>query len=254
METLAGGALVQAAQAGDKGAMADLVHHYLPLAYNVVGHSLNGGGDVDDIVQETMLRVVQSLPTLRDPLKFRPWLISIAIRQIQERGRARKLSLSRDRPLDQAADQPDPTLDVAEITVLCLGLSVQRQEAVEARRWIREEDQRLLALWWQETAGAISRSDLARTLRITPALAAVRVQRMKAQLISARRVIRAWNTQPGCAQLEAEVAAWDGGPAPRGLKRFTRHVSGCQRCLRVSADLVPAEHLLLGIEALAAAG
>src|ERR1044071_2333147 len=87
MDTPAGAALVRAAQEGDRRALEALVAEYLPLVYNVVGRALGGHADVDDVVQETMLRAVQGLPRLREPERFRAWLVSIAIRQVQDRGR-----------------------------------------------------------------------------------------------------------------------------------------------------------------------
>ncbi|MFF3500303.1 RNA polymerase sigma factor [Streptomyces sp. NPDC003247] len=47
---------------------------YLPLVYNIVGRAMDGHPDVDDVVQETMLRAVRGLPALRQPDRFRSWL------------------------------------------------------------------------------------------------------------------------------------------------------------------------------------
>ncbi|MFI0742148.1 RNA polymerase sigma factor [Streptomyces sp. NPDC021100] len=51
-------ALVEAARTGDTAAQDELVAACLPLVYNIVGRALNGHADVDDVVQETMLRVI----------------------------------------------------------------------------------------------------------------------------------------------------------------------------------------------------
>jgi hypothetical protein len=58
-------ALVAAAMAGDQRAVDELVAACLPLAYNIVGRSMGGHPDVDDVVQETMLQAVRGLPGLR---------------------------------------------------------------------------------------------------------------------------------------------------------------------------------------------
>jgi DNA-directed RNA polymerase specialized sigma24 family protein len=60
-------ATIAAAQAGDRQALDELVAGRLPLVHNVVGRALNGHADVDDVVQETMLRAVDNLGSLRDP-------------------------------------------------------------------------------------------------------------------------------------------------------------------------------------------
>lgn len=49
---------IAAAQAGDREALDELVTGWLPLVYTVVGRALGGHADVDDVVQETMLRAV----------------------------------------------------------------------------------------------------------------------------------------------------------------------------------------------------
>src|ERR1017187_10519489 len=62
---------VIAAQGGDERAIDSLLAAYLPLIYNIVGRALNGHADVDDVVQETMLRVLRGMRDLRDPTAFR---------------------------------------------------------------------------------------------------------------------------------------------------------------------------------------
>ncbi|MER6566541.1 sigma-70 family RNA polymerase sigma factor [Streptomyces sp. NPDC001093] len=78
---------IVAAQAGDRQALDELVAGRLPLVYNIVGRALNGHADVDDVLQETMLRAVGNLGSLRDPDSFRSWLVAIAMRQVRERAR-----------------------------------------------------------------------------------------------------------------------------------------------------------------------
>src|ERR1700743_424568 len=73
---------VIAARRGDRKALDALVAGDLPLLYNIVGRAMNGHADVDDVVQETLVRVMRGLPDLRDPTAFRSWLVAIAIRQV----------------------------------------------------------------------------------------------------------------------------------------------------------------------------
>ena len=74
-------ATVIAARAGDHAAVDRLVAGYLPLVYTIVGRSLEGHADVDDVVQDVMLRVLRNLQDLRDPESFRSWLVAITVRQ-----------------------------------------------------------------------------------------------------------------------------------------------------------------------------
>jgi DNA-directed RNA polymerase specialized sigma24 family protein len=55
---------VIAAQRGDEAALRSLLSEHLPLIYNIVGRILNGSADVDDVVQEAMLRIVRRIAIL----------------------------------------------------------------------------------------------------------------------------------------------------------------------------------------------
>ena len=75
--------LVRAARAGQRQALDELVAACLPLVYNLVGRAMSGRADIDDVVQETLLRVVRHLSELRDVTAFRSWLVAITVRQIR---------------------------------------------------------------------------------------------------------------------------------------------------------------------------
>ncbi|MFJ3797712.1 RNA polymerase sigma factor [Streptomyces sp. NPDC090088] len=229
---------VTAAQAGDRRALDELVEGWLPLVYNVVGRALNGHADVDDVVQETMLRAVGNLGTLRDPDSFRSWLVAIAMRQIRDRARRRQ-----DRKLDERV--PDGGADFAELTVLRLQLEGQRREVAEAVRWLDPEDRELVSLWWLEVSGELTRRELASAVGISRQHAAVRVQRMKERLEVSRGIVRA--LAGACPELRELTARWDGRPDSVWRKRLARHVRGCGYCGDPRDSVVPAERLLVGI-------
>ena len=241
-------ALVLAARAGDQAAMDELVARYLPLLYNIVGRALDGDHEVDDVVQETLFRVVDRLRDLRDPSAFRSWMVAIAVRQVRDRWSARR---ARPGWLDQAAAFPaqsaDPGADFVDLTILRLELADQRRETALATRWLDEDDRELLALWWLEAAGELSRAELVEALGLTPGHASVRVQRMKARLDASRTVVRAIESVPRCAQFDAIARPWDGRPTSAWRKLFARHVRECVVCARHSEGLVAAERLLAGL-------
>ncbi|MFD9329548.1 RNA polymerase sigma factor [Streptomyces sp. NPDC060065] len=230
---------IGAAQAGDRRALDELVAGWLPLVYNIVGRALNGHADVDDVVQETMLRAVDNLGSLRDPDSFRSWLVAIAMRQIRDRARRRTSEPPADGSGVQAAD-------FAELTVLRLQLEGQRREVAEAVRWLDDEDRQLLSLWWLEVAGELTRRELASAVGISRQHAAVRVQRMKERLEAARGIVRALGS--ACPDLGSVTTRWDGRPDSVWRKRLARHVRGCAYCSgRPGESVVPAERLLVGI-------
>ncbi|MEE1816144.1 sigma-70 family RNA polymerase sigma factor [Streptomyces sp. SP18ES09] len=241
-------ALVEAARAGDADAREELVRDHLPLVHNIVGRALDGHADTDDIVQETMVRALDGLAGLRDPSRFRSWLVAIAMNGIRRRWHEHRRAPVPG--LDRAADLADPAGDFTELTILRLGLSGQRRDVARATRWLDEDDHELLALWWLEAAGELTRAELAEGLGVTPQHAAVRVQRMKERLDTGRSVVRALDALPPCPDLTETVSAWDGLPSPLWRKRIARHVRACSDCASRAAGrrgLAPVEGLLVGI-------
>ncbi|MFE3494601.1 sigma-70 family RNA polymerase sigma factor [Streptomyces sp. NPDC059169] len=241
-------ATIMAAQAGDQQAQDRLIAEYLPLVYNIVGRALNGHADVDDVVQETMLRVLGGLDGLRSPDNFRSWLVAITMNQIRSHWRERTAgAIPTGDGLEDAYDVVDPGADFVDLTITQLGLSGQRREVAEATRWLDEDDRALLSLWWLEAAEVLSRAEVANALELTPQHTAVRVQRMKAQLETARVVVRALSADPRCVLLEPIIASWDGIPSALWRKRLARHARGCTVCSGHWSGLVPAEGLLVGL-------
>jgi RNA polymerase sigma factor (sigma-70 family) len=234
---------VVAAQAGDARALDSLVADYLPLIYNIVGRALNGHADVDDVVQETMLRAVRGLGDLRDPGAFRSWLVAVAIRQMRDHYRAKQAA-----PVADLSDEvADPAADFVELTIVRLGLSSQREETAQATRWLDPGDRELLALWWLEAAGELDRSEVVAALGLPPGNAAVRIARMKEQLTTCRVVVRALRAEPRCADLEMAITGWDEAPGPLWRKRIARHTRDCRGCRGYQRGLIPAERLLAGL-------
>ncbi|MEU0041278.1 sigma-70 family RNA polymerase sigma factor [Streptomyces sp. NPDC006333] len=237
-------ALVTAARSGDPQAQDALVGAYLPLVYNVVGRALNGSVDVDDVVQETMLRALDALGSLRTPESFRSWLVAIAMNQVRRHWQDREFAPG---TVEDTKDVADPGADFVDLTMVRLQLSGQRQETARATRWLEPDDRALLSLWWLECAGELTRTEVATALEVSPQHAAVRVQRMKAQLEAARVVVRALDARPPCGELRGVLASWDARPSALWRKRIARHARGCARCSGLWSGLMPAEGLLAGL-------
>ncbi|MFG2307350.1 sigma-70 family RNA polymerase sigma factor [Streptomyces sp. NPDC048566] len=241
-------ALVTAARAGDSAAQDALVGAYLPLVYNVVGRALNGSVDVDDVVQNTMLRALDGLDGLRAPENFRSWLVAIAMNQVRAHWQERQPAPG---GVEEAEHLADPGADFVDLTMWQLQLSGQRQETARATRWLEPDDRAVLSLWWLECAGELTRAEVAAALELSPQHTAVQVQRMKAQLETARVVVRALDAQPPCAELHDLTASWNGRPSALWRKRIARHARGCVRCSGLWNGLVPAEGLLAGLALIA---
>lgn len=243
--------LVTAARDGDRQAMERLVELHLPLVYGVVGRALNGHADVDDLVQETMLRIVRGLPKLREADRFRSWVVAIAYREVQQYLRRTARSRASRGDVENVAD---PLPDFAERTVAELALTGQRRHLARASRWLEPADRQVLALYWEEASGRLTRSEVAAALGLDRRHTAVRVQRMRDRLEAARTLVHALAATPRCPGLVAEAREWDGTSSPLWRKRLTRHVRECARCQAHRSGLVAPENLLPGIGLVAVPG
>lgn len=240
--------LVSAARDGDPRALDALVSASLPLVYNLVGRALRGHADVDDVVQETMLRVVRGIGDLERPEAYRSWLVAIALRQARDQGTRQSTARARTMRHDQSGrEYADRNADFTAVTVLRLGLTEQRRDVAEATRWLDPEDRELLSLWWLEESGHLGRPELADALGLSAPHAAVRVHRMKQQLDTARSVVRALRDIDRCGSLREVAESWDGTPSPLWRKRFARHVRDCRVCSARDRALVPVASLLRGL-------
>ncbi|RSS51687.1 sigma-70 family RNA polymerase sigma factor [Streptomyces sp. WAC07061] len=243
--------LVVAAQAGDDRAREELIAAYLPLIYNIVRRAVSGHADADDVVQETLLRVVRDLPALRAPDSFRSWLVAITLRQIQTHWQRQRVFAGRTTVMDEALHLPDAAPEPEDATILRLHVSDERRQIAEAGRWLDPDHQVLLSLWWQERAGLLSREDIAAATGLTVAHAGVRLQRMREQLELSRTIVAALAVRPRCPQLGETVAGWDGLRTSVWRKRIARHTRDCPACTATATNRVPAELLLLSLAPLA---
>ncbi|NXY93875.1 sigma-70 family RNA polymerase sigma factor [Streptomyces sp. BR123] len=243
--------LVVAAQAGDDRAREELIAAYLPLIYNIVRRALSGHADVDDVVQETLLRVVRDLPALRAPESFRSWLVSITLRQINTHWHRQRAFADRTTVIDEALQIPDVGAEPEDATIVRLHVSDERRQIAEAGRWLDPDHRVLLSLWWQERAGLLSRDDIAAATGLTGPHVRVRLQRMREQLELSRTIVAALEAHPRCPQLDETVVGWDGLRTSVWRKRIARHTRDCRVCTATTTQRVPAELLLLSLAPLA---
>jgi hypothetical protein len=91
----------------------------------------------------------------------------------------------------------------------------------------------------------VTRRELAAAVGISRQHAAVRVQRMKERLETARGIVRALDG--ACPELRELTGRWTGRPDSVWRKRLARHIRGCAYCSDTRESVVPAERLLVGI-------
>ena len=96
--------LVRAAQRGDRSAFARLYDEYVGLVRATAVTRLRGD-EAADVVQETFLRALRRLKSLRKAEAFAGWLVAIARNIIRDVERARSIFSSSDEEPGEAATQ-----------------------------------------------------------------------------------------------------------------------------------------------------
>ena len=89
--------LVRAAQAGDRSAFAELYFRYEPMVRSIALSRLPRE-DAADLVQETFVRALHRLATLRNPDSFRPWIAVIARNAARDLERERATARCEEEP------------------------------------------------------------------------------------------------------------------------------------------------------------
>jgi RNA polymerase sigma factor (sigma-70 family) len=113
-------ALVRDSASGSAEAWQELVNRYAPLVMSVIRNHRLTGPDAQDVSQTVWLRLVESLPTLREPEALPGWLSTTTQRECTRQiGKARRV-LPVDPQVDGAmqqatADEPDAALLQAEM-------------------------------------------------------------------------------------------------------------------------------------------
>jgi RNA polymerase sigma-70 factor (ECF subfamily) len=80
----------EAAQSAKRREFEERLAECGPLAYRVARGVLRNDADAEDVAQEALLRAYRRFERLRDPLRFRGWLVRIVFRLALDRGRSAK--------------------------------------------------------------------------------------------------------------------------------------------------------------------
>jgi RNA polymerase sigma factor (sigma-70 family) len=96
-------ARVIAAQSGDAVALAELLRSVWPDAYRIARTIVPDHATAEDVAQDACAQVLDALGSLRDPERFAPWFLRIAVNAAS--GRRRKSG--RERLLEPAPTAPE---------------------------------------------------------------------------------------------------------------------------------------------------
>ncbi len=99
--------LVEAIRAGRRGLFAELVDRHAATVFRLVRAGVNQNMDAEDLAQETFLAAYRGLARLKEPARFRAWLLTIASRKVADHLR-KKSRRGRLLPLDEEPIAPVP--------------------------------------------------------------------------------------------------------------------------------------------------
>jgi RNA polymerase sigma-70 factor (ECF subfamily) len=98
----------QAAQAAKGREFEERLAECGPLAFRVARGVLRNDADAEDVAQEALLRAYRRFDGLRDPLRFRGWLVRIVFRLALDRARSAKRRELRETEWAQPARHAAP--------------------------------------------------------------------------------------------------------------------------------------------------
>ena len=77
-----------------------------PLAFRVANGVLRNAADAEDVAQEALLRAYRRFRELRDPARFKSWIVRIAFRLALDRWRSRKRRDTRETAWSSPGNAP----------------------------------------------------------------------------------------------------------------------------------------------------
>ncbi|MHC4653620.1 MAG: RNA polymerase sigma factor [Planctomycetota bacterium] len=84
--------LVQASQKGNRSAFGSLVDRYYQSIYRLAYHFTGNHHDADDVCQETFVRALDNIESLKDGSRFNGWVFMIASNLVRRHIKKKKLT------------------------------------------------------------------------------------------------------------------------------------------------------------------
>ena len=182
--------LVLRARRGDQEAAQVLFERYRDAAYRIAYHHLGHAEDALDVVQEAFIKALNGLPRLKEPTRFRSWLLRIVTNQARDLGRRHR---RRDRLGLRAVGTDEETGDAGPQAIEHT-TPAQEAETRELARGIHEaindleEHHREVLLLISQ--GGLSYREVAEELDIP-------IGTVMSRLHYARRAVRDWLAERG---------------------------------------------------------
>jgi RNA polymerase sigma-70 factor (ECF subfamily) len=167
--------LVAAARRGDKTSLQELLRRNWGWLRGMLLSRTGRTQDLDDILQEVCVRVIEKIGALREPERFRAWLLTIARNTAAEFYRKKGiLPYHLDEAADESVVTATPTPEVE------LQGQEDRQRILQAISRLPEKYREALLMACQ---GTMTYSEMAETLDIP-------VTTLQIRLVRARRMVQ----------------------------------------------------------------
>ena len=173
---------VDALKAGDRAAFAQLVESYSPHIYRLALKILNDPQDAEDVLQETFIKALKSLPSFEGRSSISTWLYRIAVNEAL-------MLLRRQKPeavsLDMEKEDAEGQIEPVEIVDWCC-LPEGELLSSEARHFLDEAIQKLSpalkAVFILRDIEGLSVKETAEALGVTEAVIKTRTLRARLKL------------------------------------------------------------------------
>ncbi|MFN2504423.1 MAG: RNA polymerase sigma factor [Acidimicrobiales bacterium] len=222
--------LVRFALAGDTAAFASLYRANVGAVNRVVANGISNPEVAADVVQDVFVKALERLVSLREPDRFRPWLLAIARNAVVDRhrstGRAPTTSLDEEWAAEPVAGGPssEELAELSELARLVAGCvaGLSRRDATAVS---------------MVTHLGLGPAEVAVALGVSRGAAKVIVHRARRRLREALALeLMVRRRGPGCPVFDAL--------SPDDVVAAARHVRSCPGC----AALAEAEVHLYGSE------
>jgi RNA polymerase sigma-70 factor (ECF subfamily) len=172
VEAMSDAALVELVLADNQDAFTVLVERYKDAVQNLAYRMLSNAAEAEDVTQETFVRAYTQLATYKPAHKFSTWLLSIASHlAIDQLRRRRFLAL----PLEDV-----PFLEwIVDVGTGPEQIALEGEQQDEIQVYLRRLPSKYRAVivlrYWYD----FSYEEIARTLKLTPALVKARLHRAR---------------------------------------------------------------------------
>jgi len=210
-------ALVERTLGGDGSAFSELYRRHVGAVHTVVASGLSNPATQAESIQEVFTRALERLKQLRDPTRFRPWLLQISRNVVIDGQRSKAKSPVVDDDMEDESLASDPT--PAELTELS-ELSRLVDGCISG---LSKRDATAVAM---VTYFDFTPTEVAKALGMTPNAAKVAIHRARRRMRDALVLdLMVKGSVSGCEEF---AALRESGAVAAAEK----HARECQDCLR----------------------